>query len=393
MKLNIQFDDNIQIEHNMSVVIDSNGKLREYSGIDFAKFLFGHNTEYENKTFNFDSDFTLIKLSNYDIKKLNKAVNYQLDCSDLFQKTVGMTNVYLKLSFIQKFKIDYWKKETVFHKMNMTQKLLGLLLVSIPLTLFTFGIKQCSSPKNNSSEKIETTQVDDLDIKNKDSFNSLEKKANSNKTLKIDSLKLATNLTPRGYTLLNVESIELTDKNTKALLLHFKSNKKVECYFDDLSQCYQDEIHIYELLNNTWLKVYSSPIENPIKNDTLQNLYTKINSKNQLVINSYCKPTGYSKMNETHFYKYQNGTFLLDSINLSIDNSFRMEYTTWDYSIDLTKNIWKRRYIHSVYSDSLENFTEDSLITLNQLKINHTPTLSTALSAVKILKDDLTYSL
>jgi hypothetical protein len=193
MKLNIQFDDNIKIENVSYVVIDSNGKVREYFGVDFSDIiinsLIGKSNSNDNSysKYSFDSDFTLIKLSDYDIAKFNKSVNYQLECPDLLQKTIGTTNLYLNLSFIQKFRIEYYKKETVFHKMNLSHSFIKLIAISIPLLLIGVLLKVLIQPLTtdskedaNSTEKKEIIKAKKPDLKNivQDNAGAIRKQQN-----------------------------------------------------------------------------------------------------------------------------------------------------------------------------------------------------------------------
>jgi len=245
---------------------------------------------------------------------------------------------------------------------------------SLLIVLFFLIFISCERNKDNTThKKVKNTSVDSIKV--------------------LDTIQELKQLTPNGYTLLYSSRTNITDSNSKELFLHFKTNKEVNCYLEEMSPCYMNEIHHFELVNDKWTKKFSSHIMNPLQNDTTHNLVAIINSARQLVINSYCKPTGYSNMNETHYYSYQDGTYSIDSINLTINNTFQMEYTTWEYSIDLINKFWKKKYIQSVYSDSLENFIEKSLVNVQPLLIDSIPTLSSGINAEKILKDDLTYSL
>jgi hypothetical protein len=156
MKKQLYFLDNFQIPDKLYVLI-IDGKIREFLGAEFSSILFSGGNYPKIQKFEINKNFNLLKINKYDRKRLNIKANYQIRCSYLSSMLVF--DSYVKLNRIEKFLIDYSKKESIFHKMNFNQKLLSAFsFVTIPF-LFMYGLNhfvnddskdtQIQSPKPN----------------------------------------------------------------------------------------------------------------------------------------------------------------------------------------------------------------------------------------------------
>ena len=146
------------------------GKIRELEGYNLMKSLItGKYSEFE--LFETKADFTLEKTSKYDQKKLNIKANYKIESHFLLSKLVK--DCYVKLNIFEKFFIDYSKKESILHKMNMNQRLIGLIVISIPLLFIGGFIKSCFF-QNNKNEKTQSIKPD-LTIKSQDTGKAIVK--------------------------------------------------------------------------------------------------------------------------------------------------------------------------------------------------------------------------
>jgi hypothetical protein len=178
MRKKLYFDNTVSLITPMYIFID-NGKIREFDGADLTPAIFsGKPIIYE--THYTDSNFELIKVSNYDRKKQKINANYQIKSDYLFSKFLKDT--YINLNFFEKFLIDYHKKQSVFHKMNFNQKLIStLFFVTIPF-LFTVTWNYFE----NKSKIIEATQSPKPDsIKINHDIKTLKIKADSISVQKI----------------------------------------------------------------------------------------------------------------------------------------------------------------------------------------------------------------
>jgi hypothetical protein len=110
----------------------------------------GDQPKYE--TFKLNSPFQLSKLTRYDQKLIQTKANYQIVSNDLM--TYLGQDAYIKLNFFEKFGIMYAKKEDIFHKMNLTQKLLTLLLYCVLMKMrsnfFLDAVMLSGTEANNS---------------------------------------------------------------------------------------------------------------------------------------------------------------------------------------------------------------------------------------------------
>lgn len=188
MRKKLHFDETFKIGRSLYILIDS-GKIREYEGADFMPLILHGHPQPEFKTFELNSDFKLIKVSKYDRKKLNIKANYKVDCHYLMGKF--LKDSYINLNVFEKFMIDYSKKESILHKMNFTQKILGLIFISIPLLFFGSLIKSCENqnPKND----FDQSKKPDLITKNQDSIIAIKKADSvSTQTIKLDLDSLST---------------------------------------------------------------------------------------------------------------------------------------------------------------------------------------------------------
>jgi hypothetical protein len=140
MRKKLYFDKTFSIGIPMYILID-NGKIREFDGANFVTFfLKGMNPKF--KLFKLNSDFSLERVSKYDKKKNGINANFKIICADLFSNILKET--YIRLNPLEKFIIDYSKKETIFHNMNFTQKLLIAILITIPTAIVVTQFKSCN---------------------------------------------------------------------------------------------------------------------------------------------------------------------------------------------------------------------------------------------------------
>jgi hypothetical protein len=163
MKKQLYFLDNFQIPDKLYVLI-IDGKIREFFGAEFSSIMFLGGNYPEIEKFEINKNFVLLKINKYDRKKLNIKANYQIQCSYL--SSMLIFDSYVKLNRIEKFMIDYSKKESIFHKMNFNQKLLSAFsFVTIPF-LFMYGLNHFVN--NSSKDKQIQSPKPDLKTINQD---------------------------------------------------------------------------------------------------------------------------------------------------------------------------------------------------------------------------------
>lgn len=199
MKKRLFFDKTVDFEDLKLFILISGGKVREYHGFDLASSFISavipnsntNENDLNYKVFEMNADFKLEKVSRYDKRKNNIKGNYKIDCFELTEKT--LKDVYIKLNILEKFNYDYIKKQTVFHKMKLKQKIVYLIFISIPLLLIGYllnnsGIKTNKLQKNNETT-IANNKLMDVDstiekikipsviffIPNKTEFDSISK--------------------------------------------------------------------------------------------------------------------------------------------------------------------------------------------------------------------------
>lgn len=156
MKKKLFFRENIQLKPIEFKILIDHGKIREFEGFHLLKaMLVGGRVEI--KTFYLNSDFNLVKVTKYDQNKQKLKANFQIKSHEL--DSYLAQDVFIKLNYFEKFKIDYAKNEDVFHKMNLTQRLLTLILFTIPgailITLITNKCDRFSLNSNRDKTLIE----------------------------------------------------------------------------------------------------------------------------------------------------------------------------------------------------------------------------------------------
>lgn len=163
MRKRLYFDNTVKISPYEVSVLIQNGRIREYYGFNFTNHFIAsiipnpniQEGDLDYKTIEMDEDFTLSKVGKYDREKSGIKANYKIECHELFQLT--LKDVYLRLNFFEKFIIDYAKKESIFHQVKFAQKLLIVLLLTIPTALFISQFKSCDGKSKNS--KIESVPL------------------------------------------------------------------------------------------------------------------------------------------------------------------------------------------------------------------------------------------
>jgi hypothetical protein len=166
MKKDLYFDKTWQLKHLSIEII--NGKIRKYHGGNFTPaILFGGSVPL--KTFELKSDFTLEKIHRYDRKNSGIHANYRIECPELLQKL--LKPCYIRLNPIEKFIIDYSKKESFIQKAEIKKMIVVSLIVTIPTSILTtFLVNQLQVNKENTYKvatevKIDTTTVTKTKIK------------------------------------------------------------------------------------------------------------------------------------------------------------------------------------------------------------------------------------
>jgi hypothetical protein len=160
MRKRLYFDNTVKIRPYEISVLIKNGKIREYYGFNFTNYFVAsiipnpniQKGDFDYKTVEMNEDFTLSKVGKYDRKKSDINANYKIECHELLQLT--FKDVYFRLNFIEKFIIDYAKKESIFHQVKFARKLLILVLLTIPTALFISQFKSCD--RNAKNIKIES---------------------------------------------------------------------------------------------------------------------------------------------------------------------------------------------------------------------------------------------
>jgi len=153
MKKNLYFDKTWQLKHLSIEII--NGKIRKYHGGNFTpSVLFGGSVPL--KTFELKSDFTLEKVNKYDRKNSGIDANYKIECPELFQKL--LKPCYVRLNPIEKFRIDYSKKESFIQKAEIKKYIFVSLIVTIPTSVLTTFIVNMV-PQNKDKINIVTKEV------------------------------------------------------------------------------------------------------------------------------------------------------------------------------------------------------------------------------------------
>jgi hypothetical protein len=161
MKKRIYFDKTVNINPYEISILIKNGKIREYHGFNLTNYFVAsmipnpniQEGDLDYKTIELEEDFKLLKVGKYDKKKKGIKANYKIECSELFQLT--LKDVYIKLNFIEKFLIDFDKKQTTFHEMKFKQKLIYYLIFSIPLLFIGYYLNN-SGILTNKKPTIET---------------------------------------------------------------------------------------------------------------------------------------------------------------------------------------------------------------------------------------------
>lgn len=151
----LYFDKTWQLNCNLTIeIID--GKIRKYNGGNFTPaILLGGSVKRE--IFELKSDFTLEKVHKYDRKKSGIAANYKIECGELFNKLIKPC--YIRLNPIEKFIIDYSKKESFIQKAEIKKMIIVSAFVSIFVTIPTSLITNLLSNQNKTERIKENKSV------------------------------------------------------------------------------------------------------------------------------------------------------------------------------------------------------------------------------------------
>lgn len=162
MKKRVHFDETVKIDPIKIYILIENGKIREYHGINLTNVFVASiipnpnikEGDFDYKMVEMDEDFTLSKVGKYDRNNKGIKANYKIECHELFQFT--FKEVYINLRIIDKFRIDYAKRQTIFHEMKFKQKIIYFLIFSIPTLFIGYLFNNSGILKNENKTKSET---------------------------------------------------------------------------------------------------------------------------------------------------------------------------------------------------------------------------------------------
>jgi hypothetical protein len=162
MKKRLYFDKTVKIDPVKIYVLIENAKIREYHGVNLTNLYVASvipnpnikEGDLDYKSIEMNEDFNLSKVGKYDRKKEGIKANYKIECHELSKLT--FKDVYLNLNFIEKFRIDYAKKQTTFHEMKFKQKFIYFLIFSIPALFIVYYLNNSGILSNNNQTKNET---------------------------------------------------------------------------------------------------------------------------------------------------------------------------------------------------------------------------------------------
>jgi|GEM_PF-3471776 len=185
MKKKLYFDNKIDTDIDYSIEIHG-GRIRNFKGHNMAESMIktilngGIIDDEIIKPLDIEKDFefTIEKIKKYDKIKFGIKGNYIIKSKAISQYILVKT--YIKLNLIEKFKIDYSKGETVFHKMNLLEKIITTFIFPLIIGLIIFYLTVYSTKENKKDTKptlnSANQQINDI------------KKANShsNQQIKLD---------------------------------------------------------------------------------------------------------------------------------------------------------------------------------------------------------------
>jgi len=147
MKKKIYFDN--KIDTDIDFIIDIHGgKIRNFKGYNMhdsmlEALLSGglvENGVIRLINIETKSDFTLEKLTKYDKEKFGIKANYRISSKEILQYI--LRGAYIKLNFFEHVRINFDKKETVFHRMKISEKIAFAVIISLPLLLIDYGLNR-----------------------------------------------------------------------------------------------------------------------------------------------------------------------------------------------------------------------------------------------------------
>ena len=156
MKKKLYFDNKIDTDIDFSIEIHG-GKIRNFKGYNMHDVmldaLLNGKTEGEIRLLNIEtkSDFTLEKLTKYDNRKFGISANYRIESKEISQYT--LRGAYVKLNFIEYTQLKFDKKETVFHNMNITEKIITAFIFPLIVGILILYLTVYSTKENKKNTK------------------------------------------------------------------------------------------------------------------------------------------------------------------------------------------------------------------------------------------------
>lgn len=149
MKKKLYFDKKIDTDIDFYIEVHG-GKIRNFKGYNMHDTLIEallnggivENREIRLLNIETKSDFTLEKITKYDKKKFGVKAKYWINSKEISQYI--LRNAYVKLNLLEYAKIKFDKKETVFHRMNFSEKFISFVLFPSIILLLTFYLNKCS---------------------------------------------------------------------------------------------------------------------------------------------------------------------------------------------------------------------------------------------------------
>ena len=183
MKKKLYFDNKIDTDIDFIIEIHG-GKIRNFKGYNMhdamLDALLNGKTDGEIRLLNIEtkSDFTLEKLTKYDKKKFGIKANYRINSKEISQYI--LRGAYIKLNPIEKTRINFSKKETVFHEVKLKQLIVIGMFVTLPVGLLIVYLSNPTIFQKNSPNPS-------LKIINQDSIDAIKKATTvSTKAIKLD---------------------------------------------------------------------------------------------------------------------------------------------------------------------------------------------------------------
>ena len=122
------FKANLQIPAH--ILIDD-GKIKEYIGHNVVDIMvLGDAYKTDISTFCIDANFSLVKISKYDINKFGVKGNYMVVCNEITQFTI-LSDGFIKLNRFEKMQIDYMQKKLWIQNSDHFKWTIGIIIAII----------------------------------------------------------------------------------------------------------------------------------------------------------------------------------------------------------------------------------------------------------------------